>query len=336
MDTRPGLNARRLASLVAEAVKRCDLNLSGAVALTEAATGAYAVTPVLAAAAGARVFAVTRDTAHGTVAEVSEQTFALARILGVDDRIRIVTQIPREVLAQCDIVTNSGHVRPIDAAMIASMKPTAVIPLMYEAWEFRPDDLDLEACRRAGIMVVGTHERHPNVDVFSFLGLMAVQQLLEAGVAPYRASVLLLCDNAFCPYIERGLGAAGAHVDTADRLGDAPDDSRYDAIVCALTPGAALRLDAEDAGRIARLWPGAVVAQYWGDIDREALAAGAVPVWPPKAPRRGHMGILPSGPGPEAIVRLQSGGLKAAEVMWRGTVGPALDYAQPLWAGAPA
>jgi hypothetical protein len=331
IDTRPGLNAARLATLVEAAVERCALDLAGAVVITEAATGAYAVTPVLAAAAGARVFAVARTTAYGTVEEVTRQTLDIAARLGAADGIRIVTEIPSEIVAQADIITNSGHVRPIDAGKIRWMKPTAVIPLMYEAWEFREGDVDLDACRRKGILVGGTNERHPDVDVFSFLGLMAVKQLLDAGVAPYLASILLLSNNDFRPFIERGLRAAGAMVEIADRLADVPRGGQYDAVVCALTPTRGVVLDAEDAADIARRWPGAVLTQYWGDVDRLALAQAGVPVWPLAAPGRGHMGVLPSAVGPEAIVRLQSGGLKAAEVMWRRASGAALEYVQPLW-----
>jgi hypothetical protein len=332
IDARPGLHPQRLASLAESAVTRCSLDLSGAVVVTEGATGAYVVTPVLAALAGAkRVFAVTHSTPYGTVDDVSAQTYEVARRLGVADLIRIVTDLPMELVAQADIVTNSGHVRPINAAVIEHMKPNAVIPLMYEAWEFRDADVDLDACRRKGILVGGTNERHPDVDVFSFLGLMAVKQLLDAGVAPYLSSVLLLCDNAFCPYIERGLVAAGARVHTADSLADAPGDGSFDAIVCAMLPRADAVIDAAAAAEIARRWPGAVFTQYWGDVDREALASAAVPAWPPVAPGRGHMGVLPSAVGPEPIVRLQCGGLKAAEVMWKRLGGPALDYVQPLW-----
>jgi hypothetical protein len=143
--------------------------------------------------------------------------------------------------------------------------------------------------------------------------------------------VLLLCDNAFRPFIERGLIAAGASVDTADTLDDAGEGARYDAIVCAMLPRADAVIDASGAAAIARRWPGAVLAQYWGDVDRGALAASAVPVWPPTAPGPGHMGVLPSAVGPEPIVRLQCGGLKAAEVMWKRLGGPALEYVQPLW-----
>jgi hypothetical protein len=62
-DQRPGLRPVRLARLVDEAVARCALDLNGAVVVTEAATGSYAVTPVLAARAGAsKVYALTRST----------------------------------------------------------------------------------------------------------------------------------------------------------------------------------------------------------------------------------------------------------------------------------
>ena len=332
MDARPGLHPQRLAALVAAAVERCQLDLSGAVVITEGATGAYVVTPVLAALAGAkRVFAVTRASSYGSVDDVTRETFEVAQRLGVADQIRLVTELPAELVAQADIITNSGHVRPLDAALVGWMKPTAVIPLMYEAWEFRAEDVDLEACRRKGILVGATNERHPAVDVFSFLGLMAVKQLLDAGVAPYLSSVLLLCNNAFCPYIERGLAAAGARVDTADRLEDAPDAAHYDAVICAMTAGGAPVIDASDAAAIGRRWPGVVLTQFWGDVDRDALAAASVRVWPPAAPARGHMGVLPSAVGPEPIVRLQAGGLKTAEVMWKRVGGPALEYVQPLW-----
>jgi hypothetical protein len=52
-------------------------------ALTEAASGAYAVTPVLAAMAkAASVFALARTSRYGTSAEVSAETVALARMAG--------------------------------------------------------------------------------------------------------------------------------------------------------------------------------------------------------------------------------------------------------------
>ena len=42
-----------------------------------------------------------------------------------------------------------------------------------------------------------------------------------------------------------------------------------------------------------------------------------VSFWPRESAGAGHMGVLPSSVGPEPIVRLQSGGLKVGEVLWR-------------------
>jgi hypothetical protein len=201
--------------------------------------------------------------------------------------------------------------------MIAWMKPTAVVPLMYETWEFRPADVDVATCRQRGIKVGGTNERHPSVGVFSFLGVMAFKLLVDAGVAVYGSRILLLCDNAFGPFIERGLRNSGANVSTQKSLALATREQTYDAIVVAMQPQREPVLSAADARVVARCWPGAVVAQFWGDLDQAALRSAGVPVWPAEPPAPGHMGILPSAVGPEPIVRLQSGGLKVAELLLR-------------------
>jgi hypothetical protein len=318
-DTSPGLNPKRLLRLMRDAIERCHLELSGKVVLTEAATGAYVVTPVLAAMAGAeKVYAITKDTRHGTVQQVQEQTEDLARIAGVGARIEMITQKQHEVVAQADIITNSGHVRPIDAEMVSWMKPSAVVPLMYEAWEFRPGDIDLAACRRHGIKVAGTNECHPAVDVFSFLGTMAVKLLLDAGITSYGTSILCLCDNPFGPFIEEGLTRAGARVQIYQSLSRVEERGLYDAVVVALRPKREPVLSADDVITIGNRWPGAVVAQFWGDVDRKFPLGVRVPIWPPQAPAPGHMAILPSDIGPEPIVRLQSGGLKVAELLVSG------------------
>jgi hypothetical protein len=330
-DPRPGLDPRRLAGLVTAAVARCQLDLRGKVVLTEAATGSYVVTPIIAACGGAaRVYAMTQTTRHGTIEEVATQTLELARLTGVRDRVELVVGRSPEIVAEADIVTNSGHVRPIDPDMIACMKPSAVVSLMYEAWEFRPGDVDLEACAARGIRVGATNERHPDVDVFSFLGPMAIKLLFDAEVAVYRSSVLLLCDNPFGPFMTRGLRRAGANLDVASSIAEAPRDKRYDAIVVALRPQSTPVLTAMDARVIAASWPGAVVAQFWGDVDRAALAEMDVPVWPERAPGAGHMGVLPSALGPEPVVRLQSGGLKVGEILSRGSCDPAHDCLQAM------
>jgi hypothetical protein len=317
-DNRPGLDPRRLIRLMSEAIKRCQLDLVGRTVLTEAASGAYVVTPVLAAMAGADVYALAGTTSYAIAGELQAATTGLAELAGVSGRVHLVGQKNPQVAGVADIVTNSGQVRPIAAAMVAEMKPSAVIPLMYESWEYRPSDVDLDACRARGIPVAGTNECHPAVDVLAFVGPMAVRHLQDAGVAVYRNRIVLLCDNSFARFIAGSLRRGGAEVITARRLVAAALRPPCDAVLLALRPGHGPGFTAADAKTLGSQAPGAVLVQFWGDADREALAAAEVPLWPPTAPDAGHMGVLPSAIGPEPVIRLQSGGLKVGELLARG------------------
>jgi len=303
------------------AIRRCRLDLSEMVVLTEAASDAWMVTPVLAAMAGAKkVFALARPSRYGTIEEIERATTGLARMAGVSERIEIISEKRADIIAQADIVTNSGHVRPINADMVRCMKPTAVVPLMYEAWEFRSGDVDLAACRRLDIPVAGTNERHPAVDVFSYLGVMAVKMLLDAGIAVHGSRVLVWCDNLFRPFLVKGLTLAGAVVESVERLEDGGEALGPDAILVALRPKVQPVVGSREAAAIGAGYPTAVVAQFWGDMDRMALADCGVPFWPLEPPPPGHQGILLSSLGPEPIIRLQSGGLKVGQVMARARI----------------
>jgi hypothetical protein len=203
---------------------------------------------------------------------------------------------------------------------------------MYEAWELRPGDVDLDACRRHAIRVGGTNECHPAVDVFSYLAPMAMRLLGDAGISVHGSRLLLLCDNPFAAFIERGLADAGARVTTRRRFEARAVPARCDAVMIAMRPGPLPALSHLQALRIARSAPGAVVVQYWGDLNRAALAAAGVPVWPVEPPLPGHMGILPAAIGPEPVVRLQAGGLKVGEVLRCGRCAHPgdLDFVQPV------
>jgi hypothetical protein len=214
------------------------------------------------------------------------------------------------------------------------MRAGAVVPLMYETWLLRTGDVDLEMCRERGVLCGGTNERHPDVDVFGYHGVMAARLLTDAGIPVHGTHVLLLCDNSFGPYLQRTLTACGATVTVRDRLAAGPVDAVWDAVLVALRPCPWPVLDRVDVEALRVGAPSTVVVQYWGDLDREALQAARVPVWPPVAPPTGRMAILPSAVGPDPLVRLQAAGLKVAELLLRpdgGRTGPFRDLPQPLW-----
>jgi len=306
---------------VRQRITALGLDLSGLTVITEAATGHYATTAVIAALAGAkRVIARTRDTArHGSAREAAAATLSLAGEALVADRITIVKRIEDTHLAACDILTNTGNLRPITRAVIEHLPARAVVALMYEAWELRGDDIDLAACRERGIRVAAVNERHPDVGVFPFLGPLCVRLLADAGVNAAGRRVALICDNPFAPFIEAGLGNAGATVQVFQSLADLRMEA-CDVVAVAVNPEQRPALGFGDFEALAAHAPSALVAQFWGDIDRGAARRAGFGVCPDVEPARGHMGILLNALGHEPIVRLQAGGLAAAAAIYHGHV----------------
>jgi hypothetical protein len=315
----PGYSVSRIVALIRRSIADTGLDLTGLTVLTEAATGAYGVTPVIAAMAGAEcVYAFARPGRYGSISDVKTWTAELAKVAGIARRISVVEETSPDILRQVDIVTNSGHLRPITAGLIDHLPNSAVVALMFEAWEFRPQDIDFAACARRSIPIVGVNERHAALDVFSYLGPLCVKQLFDCGFAVYGNRIGLLCDNAFGSPIAKGLRGLGANVELFLDVGEIFCDA-WDLMVVALQPTVAPRIGREEAGQIAAVTPReTAVIQFWGDVDREALTAHGLRTWPFDAPDPGHMAALLSDIGPEPIIRLQTGGLRAAECIFRG------------------
>ena len=121
---RPGLRDRRQIALMRAAVARCRLDLRGLTVLTEAASGAYVVTPVLAAMAGARkVFAATRGGPYGSVDEIRRITMDLARAAGVAESIEIVIFPIAMISAMMRLLTSIG---PTGGALAPSPRSSTV------------------------------------------------------------------------------------------------------------------------------------------------------------------------------------------------------------------
>jgi hypothetical protein len=104
-------------------IRSLELDLSGKTVLTEAASGPYVVTPIIAALAGAKVFAYAKPTRYGTVDEVFENTRKC--ISGGNDAnldIQFVKDITPEIISKADIITNSGHLRPLNKDLLKFAK----------------------------------------------------------------------------------------------------------------------------------------------------------------------------------------------------------------------
>ncbi len=283
------------------------LDLSGLVVLTEAASGPYLGVPLLAAAAGARgVHAVAADSRWHRAGDVLAATREAADALGLGGLVLARAKEPA-ALAEADIVTNTGAVRPIDAATVARLKPTAVVPLMWETWELRPGEVDVDACRRAGVLVLGTDERTAWFDMRPYMAELGLRLMAELGVEPRGAAVLVLGRQPLIGgAIETGLRAAGAEVTWVDGGGPYPG-GRYDAVIVA-EHALRDRLTIE---------PGPPVGVVAGNIDADALRAAGVRVFPDIIAPPGTMSYSPAVLGARPVLELTAAGLKVGEVAAR-------------------
>lgn len=313
----------RLLRLMEEAIRFLDLDLSGLTVLTEAASGPYAAMPLIAALAGAnQVLALTRDSRYASGEEVIRQTRALEALAGREGFTRILTERSMGLFASADIVTNSGFVRPVDREAVTAMKPTAVVPLMFEAWEFRAEDVDLEACHRKGIPVMGTFEEYPGLNVFTYCGHLCLKLLFEAQIEVFKSRILVVSRDSFGPVIQERLSSAGADARLAPSLAELEEDlfAGLDAIVVA-----DYRAEGEIIGEngtlppaeLARLAPACAVIQFAGPVDVAGLKRHGIRVFPgePLSPHRMARTLADLGPRPG--IELNAAGFKVGELMAR-------------------
>ena len=151
----PNKICKEIVSLINE----FELDLTGFNVYTEAATGPYGYAAIIAALAGAKhVTAQAETTTYGEASQVIEYVKNLANENLLSEKVSVVHGRDLVALKAADIITNSGNVRPINCDLIELLHPHAVIPLMWETWEHRPDELDLGYCKKRNILVLGTNE----------------------------------------------------------------------------------------------------------------------------------------------------------------------------------
>lgn len=318
------LNPYRVRRLMEKTIKGLKLDLTGMTVLTEAASGNYVVTSIMAALANARqVFAVAADSIYGEAKDVEKFTLEFSEFCGVRNQLAILTEKLPEAIGQADVVTNLGFVRPIDVSFVATMKDTAVIPLMCEAWEFRPGDVNLEACRERGIPVMATNEHYPGGDIFSFSGNLCIKMLLEMEIEVRDCKVVIVSTDKFGEVIEEALMAMGSEVYLVRELRTKTSRSflrKADAVVIADYRSAETFIGSEGhirAEDFFEMSPGISVVQFAGKVNVKELENLGIPYFPRHEVGSHRMGLTFGDLGPKAVVSLHGAGLKVGEILAR-------------------
>ena len=328
------MNLNRTKRLIDQAIQKFSLDLSGLTVLTEAATGYYVLTPIIAALARTDcVLALTRDSEYGKAVDIRKHTMELARNWKVDDKIQVIDDRDDERIANADIITNLGFVRPIDAEFLKRVKKTAVIPLMWETWEFREADLDLGACRDHGILVMGTDEEKAPLAMYGYSGFMAMKLLFELGLEGYRTKVLLLGGKKGLGFsIYNHFKQVGIEITwfADSETGSNPytqlashfleNGAEYDGIIVAEHADNVLLLGEDGLLTYKQLKetnPAICIGVIAGNLDIEGLKNSGLSFFPREIYPFGYMSYQPYNLGPGPVLELFSAGLKVGAVMAR-------------------
>lgn len=320
------LNPHRVKKLIFRAIDDLTLNLNGLNIFTEAASGNYVVTPLIAALAGAeRVYAIATDSDYGKADEIREQTLSLAEFFNSKGKIEVITEKNPDIINEVDIVTNLGFVRPIDEKFISSMNSRAVISLMCETWEVRKEDVDIEACKKKGILVLGTNEDATNLKVFDFVGPLCLRMLFDTGIEVYNSNLLVISDDKFGGRIGSVLDKNGANVQMATVKTCSMDRvkfDRLDAIIVADYTHSDTIIGGDgvlSAEIIKDKYPETTVIQFAGKVNLDELKSHNIEYYPSyyvgsykMARTFGYLGVRP-------VIDLHAAGLRVGEIMARNT-----------------
>lgn len=307
----------RIHKLINTAISITNLDLSGLTILTEVGSNNYLFTPIIAALANAqKVFAWTKDSDFGKGEQVVEECKSLMQELGIpiEKIIFRINERPNGDISKADIITNLGMVRPISAEFIKIMKANAVIPYMCEAWELRDSDVDINACKSAGIKIAGTWENHPDLMIFDGCGALSIKLVQEAGFEVYQNKICIISDDHFGEVAYKAFQNLGAEVNLVLSSGiDQINFEKYDLIFLAN-----YKSDDVYLGEHGRLNKSKLpIVHLIGNVSYKYAVSNKYFIYPPKDGFSMRMTKTLADLGPKPVIDLHTAGFKVGEDLFK-------------------
>ena len=292
-------------------------NLNDKNILTEAATGNYIVTPIIAALSGGNVFALAKNTKYGTVEFIKEQTYALAKKMNLDKQITIIESYNEIDLTKIDILTNTGFNRPITRNIIDKLNPNAVIPLMWEPWEFRPNEIDIEACHKKGIKIYGTNESDYRLQTQLYIGYIVLHFLLANSISPKSGTVLIIGDLHFGKAISTVLKKLEYSFTWNSNYKVGYQEKDYDAIIFAEHQDNTSLVGENGYIKPSQIDKNCLLIHISGNVNFSNIKCKTIPS---KPANYGHMSYTADYIDSMAVIDLHCAGLKVAEGMLKANM----------------
>lgn len=315
-------NILRSIELIKKSIDFNKLDFKGLTIFTEAASGEYIYTPIIAAMAGAeKVYAKTNDSKYASKEEVKRDTFLLAKLCKVENKVEIV--FDKEKINEADVITNLGFVRPIDKNTIDMMKKDAVISYMCESWEVREEDVDINYCKKKDIHIMGTNEEYLGLDVFNFSGPLCLKMLFDSGLEIYKNKIVILSNDKFGKVIFEQLTKITDDVNLINDINNQNKKIIRNADVLIIADYTEKKyfigktkayISAKELKDLSRF---ITVLQFAGNVDLEDLKENNIKYYPEYKVGSFRMGKTLAHIGPKPVIDLHCAGLKVGEIMYR-------------------
>lgn len=203
----------RANKIISNTIDYLKLDLSGITILTEVGSGLFNYLPIIAQFAGAiKVYAFAKDTSYGTALEAVNSCKEKLRYYSLDPNVIefALNELPSHFITNSKIITNSGNLRPLNKNKLKFSSSNVVIPLMYEKWELRESDIDVEFCRENNIKIAGTWENHPGLEIFNYCKNLIIKLILEAGFEIKSNKIIVWSNDQFGDLAVEGFNQLGA------------------------------------------------------------------------------------------------------------------------------
>jgi len=332
-------NIKNFEKIIKSSISKINLDLTDLIILTEAATGNWISTPLIASFANAKqVICISKDTKYGKSFDIQKNFKQIASYFDITDKIHVFDKLDSKLISKADIVTNSGHVRPIDRKFIDAMKKTAVITLMWEPWEFRSNELDLSYCWIKGISILGVNEDNNILNVMQYTGKNILKIFSNHNISINNKKIILVGENrSIFPMISFLIknGAVIYIVSSTLKnqlqklgmkiIGEKLSESKLSQFlkICDIILINSAPIHSDVIGgktglsisKLQSLNPNVIIVVYFGAVDYQQIKKHKINCYPNNEVKQGYMSWTLDFLGPQPTIELNCLGLKVGEIL---------------------
>lgn len=319
----------RCVKIINQTINKLDLNLNGLTVLTEIGSGYFLFTPLIAILAGCKkVYVVVNDSRFGNGEDIIIKCYDIFEKLGVDKNLMeySINSVPNYFIENANIITNSGHLRPLNEEKLQHASSNCVIPIMYEKWELRPEDIDVEYCNLRKIKTAGTWENHPQLLIFNYCKHLMLKLIFEAGFEIYKNNIIIFSSDHYGELLYEACENLGANkivktsnvedvyhnIENCDFVFFCDYNNKYNLLTS--------EESIIDIDKIISLNDSVGIIHLVGSIDNDFVKSKGLSIYPDKKGFSQRMTETLAYLGPEPILRLQTAGLKVGESLIKNTL----------------